>query len=235
MNYNIDLNWDLFFSQVDLIHDDKPVFIKNFLPNYKKFLSWDTVEKSINRYNCKIDLLDPNDGSKFIPIPTYPNMYGEHLQDKKFIFDKINKGYTFMARGYSFSHPYLSLLCSEINNKFKTNSEAQFLGSKGNLSNSFNDHCDETPILIFQTFGQIKWTVYDNKISSLFPREITNTNIKTNKLTNPTTFTLSPGDFLYLPNRTYHKITLKEPRLTISISCFPIRFTNLIDRNYYNL
>lgn len=227
------INWDIFFSQVDLIHNDKPVYIPNFLPNPNNYVTWKNIEDYINFSQGYFRIIDKNKGN--IDPPLIKTFYDKDIQDKNYIHNHLSQGYSFAFSEHSIIHPYASSLCSEIDSLFLVNSESQVMGSINSNCDSFPPHMDTNPIFVFQSQGTIEWTLYDNKVSHLWPRDFISTHLDYNKLSNPKTYTLTPGDFLYVPERTYHNIKVKSPRLTLSINCFDPRNTLNLDRNYYQL
>ena len=233
MSYSTNINWDLFFNQVDLLHDDNPVYIKNFLPNFLDYLSWEDVENILNQEQYSFSIIDPNTKTTH-PIPEKFNLYNESFQDKEHVAHYINQGYTFSSRKYSLYNKLTQLLCSEIEQLLLVNTDINIFGNKRE-HNSFSPHLDDVPLLVFQTYGSINWTIYDNKVTSLYPRDYINDNFNLLNLSNPITYQLNPGDFLYVPRRMFHLIEVLEPRLTMSINCFNKKLTNSFDRKYYEV
>ncbi len=233
------IDWDNFLSKTDLIHNDQPVLIKNFIPNPDEFLSWDDVEDVINYSKEYIHFMNKTSEKKVTSIspPTSPSFYDIERQDKQFIVDHVNKGHNFVYHNASLFNPLLYALCSEIDDVFYTKSEIQVFGSKHSGSDSFTPHTDPNPIFAIQTYGTIDWVVYDNSVTHLFPRPYIEHYTDFDKLTNPTVYTLEPGDFLYLPERTFHQIKVKSPRLTLSVQCMDPTHSphQTIDRNYYQI
>jgi ribosomal protein L16 Arg81 hydroxylase len=217
MNYNTDINWDLFFSQVDLIYDDKPLLIKNFIPNPESLASWKDVEKSLNGYELGWEIIE---NSKKINIPTLNIRWknGGYF-DKEFIYNNINQGKTFQITRYSTQNNYIRKICSEIETLFPVTTDAHLYGSKGNNSSSFPYHYDRPTNFIIQTYGECKWEVYSNTISLLFQEDFPR--LDPTKLTPIIQTTLTPGDLLYIPSRFHHAAFPNQPRLSVSIPCFP--------------
>jgi hypothetical protein len=227
------IDWNLFISQVDLIHDDKPLYIPNFLPNPYNYVTWKNIEDYLNFSQGYFLIFDEIQGLKDPPL--IDSLYNLKTQDKKYIHDHIIQGLSFSFQGHGMIHPYASALCSEINDRFFVNSDSQIIGSFKSSSKSFPIHLDSNPIFIFQSQGVIEWTLYDNKVTNLGGRNYINKSLNPDKLTNPKTYTLSPGDFLYVPERMYHKIKVKSPRLTLSINCFREDKGINLDKNYYEI
>jgi len=217
MNYNTGINWDLFFDQVDLTHDDKPVHIPNFLPNPEKLLSWEDVENSLNNYVAYWELIK-NQNKIQIPIKK-PHWEFSGYQDKKFIKDNIDEGNTFVIGKYSIQNTYARLLCKEIELMFPVITDIHVYGSKGNSSTSFPYHYDGPANFIIQTYGKCKWVVYNSFVSTLIEQNFNLPNPQ--KLVPIIDTILTPGDMLYIPPRCYHAAFPDQPRLSASIPCHP--------------
>jgi ribosomal protein L16 Arg81 hydroxylase len=228
------VDWAFFSSQVDLVHNDKPLYIPNFLPSPNKYVTWNDIENYINLSQGHFSIID-NESKNLIPSPFISSFNNREIQDKNHTHQNINNGSSFILAEHDLHHLYTSALSSEIDDIFKVASEAQVIGSKNSNSISFPPHLDSDPVFIFQIQGEIEWTLYDNKVTNLGNRDLINKYLDYNKLTNPKTYPLSPGDFLYVPQRTYHNIKVKSQRLTLTFPCHNIEYTSPIDRNYYQL
>jgi hypothetical protein len=229
MNYNTGINWDLFFDQVDLIHDDKPIYIKNFLPNPEKLASWEDVEKALNNYGAKWEIIKNNQN---VNIPKNFLKWSEEYFDKSFIHNCINKGETFVIEKYSIQNDYARSICKEIEDLFPVITDIHVYGSKGNISTSFPYHYDLPANFIIQTYGECNWKVFNNSISTLL--EITKYAPNPNKLTPIIETILTPGDMLYIPSRYHHAAFPNQSRLSASIPCYP-GTEGRWDKNYYKI
>ena len=227
------IDWDKFTSQEDLLYNDKPIYIKNFIPNPEELLSWKDIENQLNLSLLKFKFLDESGINSF--FPPEKNYLGLSIPDKSIIKHHIDNGLTFNCWNYHLYKHQVNSLCIEINEIFKTINDAQIFGSKGS-SMSFPSHIDNNPIFAIQTYGSIEWEIYEGKSTNLWQRDQINTFKEENKLKNPTSYILNPGDFLYVPERNYHKIKIKEPRLTLSISCMDNSYLNEeVDNIYYEI
>lgn len=230
MKYKSGINWNLFLNEVDLLHNDKPVYLKNFVPNYQNLLSWGDVESSLNNYQSEWEIIN-NRGHK-VDIPLVKNQWSPPYQNKNFIHKHIQNGSTFTLSKYSVYNNYTKTLGSEIEDVFKVSSEMFVFGSKKESSPSFKPHYDEPSNFIIQIEGNTKWIVYSNTISEL----ISNPPIPPDfqKLSPLIETTLQPGDFLYIPSRCFHVAIPQSPRLSISIPCKPGTHGR-IDKTIYKL
>jgi ribosomal protein L16 Arg81 hydroxylase len=236
MNYNTGINWDLFFTQVDLIHDDKPVYIKNFLPNPKNFITWEDVSIILNNSSLKWRIIKKGLETQ---VPVYTSFTGDILQNKEFIQEHINSGSTFIIEKFITYNEFVKSLLNEIENYFSVAAGAHIFGSKNNSKTiSYSPHVDNDPLFIFNIEGITKWSLFSNMSSSLLTRNEINWNIESNKLTPHSDYTLSPGDFLYIPKRFYHTASpfTQDPyRLSLNVSTFLDQVSSRIDKTYYQI
>tara|TARA_R100001463_G_scaffold12998_6_gene34757 strand:+ start:41 stop:745 length:705 start_codon:yes stop_codon:yes gene_type:complete len=234
MSYSTNINWDLFFNQVDLIHNDKPIYIKNFLPNFQDYISWKDVNNILNNSLLNWRLIKDGYG---VNIPTYNTFTGDILQDKSFISSLINKGSTFIIEKFiTYNEPVKSLL-NDIEAHFNISAGAHIFGSKNQpQTKSYSPHVDNDPLFIFNIKGTTKWNLYSNPTSRLLQRDEINSNVIKENLTPYPDVILHPGDFLYIPQRIYHTAsptTTDLHRLSLNVSTF--LDLNPIDKNYYQI
>ena len=235
MSYNTDINWDLFFTE-ELKYDDKPIYIKNFLPKVEKYVNWDIIQHILNNTNLSWRFIN---NRNFPEIPLVQYFDKSIAQNKTAIQHYINEGYTFIIDGYDIYNEYIKSLCLEIEARTDAFAKIKIFGSKNTqFTNSYPPHLDETPLLIFQTAGKAEWNLYSNRTSNLYERETINQNLDYTRLTQSHQFLLSPGDFLYVPQRYFHKVKdfKKEPyRLSLHIAPFLLEEGIKFDKNYYNI
>ena len=229
INYETKIDWSRFFKEVDLIHNDQPILLKNFIPNTENLLSWKDVENVLNSYIFYWEIFD---GFKKIDLPQENSHYLPSYFSKKPIQSYIKDGKTFIIGKYSIYNSYTKNLCSEIENLFPVTTEMHVYGSKGNKASSFHHHFDLPSNFIIQTYGECEWKVYSNSPSSLIQESNPNPNISQLDLKLHTT--LKPGDMLYIPSKFYHAAFPNQPRLSISIPCYP-GVEGRIDKNYYQI
>lgn len=230
MNYNTGINWELFKSQVDLIHGDRPIFIKNFLPNPLKYVNKDEVEKALNQYQVSWEIIS-KDNQK-LEIPEYMNGWHEYpIQDKAFIWEKINEGNTFLINKYRIHNNFTQNFCLEIESHFNTQSDLHVYGGFGEEMFSFPPHFDNHSVMVFQVLGECPWVIYNNQHSTLI---LDNRTLNPNKLTPYIEVNMTPGDFLYIPERWIHFASPKGERLSLTMTCGENRGDGW-DKNYYKL
>jgi len=235
MHYSLDLNWDLFLNQVDLIHDDKPFFIPNFITSPEKLLSWDDVDNFFNFTEGPINIINTSTqhSENFDEIPYY---YNKVLPNRNKEYQAIKNNSTFNGACYNNYNGYAKYLSHEIDKNLGVASDIQFLASLSSNTVSFHPHIDIDPIIVIQTYGKIEWTVYENKVTHLFPRGFINSVMLSKDfqyLGKSQTFSLTPGDLLYMPSRTPHQVKVNSTRLTLSIQCMPQMSNPKVDKSYY--
>jgi len=199
---------------------DDPFVVKNFLKNVEDYLNWNTLNEAINNDIVEWELIDKNTKEK-IPIPwQLPFWLGTRQQDKQFISDQINNGTTFVSVNCCILNTNLKSLVSDIQEAFPVACDIHIYGSKGTNSKSFKPHSDRPNNFIIQAIGDTDWIVFKNRISSILPYN--NYELEEELLTPALEVTLSPGDLLYIPPKTYHVALPSMPRLSMSIPCISL-------------
>ena len=229
MKPKIKIDWGRFLDKADLVNNDKPILLKNFIPNPEDLLSWGDVENVLNSYLFHWEIIDNHNKVK-IPqdIPRWSSPY----YSKPSLQNYINSGKTFVISRYSVYNSITKNICQEIENLFPVTTDMHVYGSKGNKSTSFPYHCDRPANFIIQTYGECKWEVYSNTLSILLQEAPQKPSI--NKLNIEIQTILKPGDVLYIPSRFYHAAFPDQPRLSVSIPCYP-GVEGRIDKNYYSI
>ena len=99
-----------------------------------------------------------------------------------------------------FDVPQVNLVLDEIkknnNNVSQTFFSAHMYISLSKESETFGKHKDDSDVWFWQCIGKTKWEVFESN--------------------NIHTYTLEPGDFIYISRNTFHKVTPLSPRVGIS-------------------
>jgi len=206
-----------------------PFVVKNFLKNVEDYLNWNTLNEAINTDIVDWRLIELEMADKNFIIPwKKPYWTGIRQQDKQFIIEHVNKGSTFIVDRCCILNDNFKSLISGIQEVFHVASDLQIYGSKGTNSKSFLPHSDfpkTSEIFIIQAIGDTDWIVFKNRRSNLIP--YSNDFPKREELTPDLEVTLSPGDLLYVPPRTYHIASPSAPRLSMTIPCINIDYDDL--------
>ena len=199
---------------------DDPFVIKNFLKDVEDYLNWNTLNEAINNDIVEWELIDKDTKEK-IEIPWRVSFWSRvRQQDKQFISDQINNGTTFVSVNCCILNTKLRSLVSDIQEAFPVACDIHIYGSKGTNSKSFKPHADRPYNFIIQAIGDTDWIVYKNRISSILPYK--DYGLEKELLTPALEVTLSPGDLLYIPPKTYHAALPSMSRLSMSIPCISL-------------
>lgn len=218
----------------NIIKYDHSFVIKNFISNPLDYVSWEDVESTINSNKYYIELID--NGIKK-QIPQYNYFWNNHvIQDKKYIFDSINSGNTFVINQFSTYNNNISALVKNIEDIFPVLCDVHVYGGLKLNSKSFDPHIDIPSNFIIQIDGTTNWKIYKNYGTDLINQESINSISRNEILDIDYEVTLSPGDMIYIPSRRFHAAFPSSKRLSISIPCKAKQHNqslNNLDRNYY--
>ena len=142
------------------------------------------------------------------------------------ITSKFFSGTTFIISRCCILNDNLKSLVSDIQKTFPVACDIHIYGSKGTDSKSFLYHSDRPNNFIIQAIGDTDWIVYKNRISSILPYK--DYGLEKELLTPALEVTLSPGDLLYIPPKTYHAALPSMPRLSMSIPSIPLDYKDLL-------
>jgi ribosomal protein L16 Arg81 hydroxylase len=227
-------------NETNLLTNDNPHFFKNLLPNSNDLLTWSDVENCLNRPELyTFELIDPETNSK-IEIPEHSKawIWDRKVQDKEFMFSKVNQGYGLVITNYGFYSEKTNHLLSIFEKMFSVNAAIHVYCGLGS-STSFPIHDDYPCNFIIQVEGETHWKVFNNRISYMHRTGIMNNLIQEDELDLAIDVVLTPGDGLYIPSRCFHVANPTTKRLSMSIPCwnrFPTELpTNSIDRNIYRI
>ena len=106
MKYKSGIDWNEFLSKIDLVNNDEPIVIKNFLPSPEKLLSWEDVENVLNFRRFRWEIFN---GSSKVELPQEQNNYLPPYYSKNVLQSYIKEGKTFIIINYSYSSDYVVL------------------------------------------------------------------------------------------------------------------------------
>ena len=204
---------------------DGPFVVKNFLKNVEDYLNWNTLNEAINNDVVEWRLIEEEAKENFEIPCSGPFWTGIRQQNKQFILDHVNNESTFLISKCYKLNDNIKSLVSDIQEVFHVASDIHIYGSKGTNSKSFIPHSDRPNNFIIQAIGDTDWIVFKNRISNMLLHEYYEP--KREELITALEVTLSPGDLLYIPPRTYHVALPSMPRLSMSIPCLTLDFFDL--------
>jgi len=190
--------------------DSEPKFLGKLISDVHDYVTWDSIEYCLNNPQFyPVDLLY---NGKKLDIPKYRNFWVPDLvNDKRFVFDSINQGSTFIILNYSYYNQTTTQLMKELSGKFDVFPDIHVYGGLHG-SGSFNVHKDIPPNIIVQIYGETPWKIWKDRDA---PPVID--------------LVLKPGEVLYVPNELYHAAIPSGQRVSMSIPCWPN-----IDKHGYN-
>ena len=226
-------------SETNLAFEDKPHFFKKLIDDPSELVTWQDIEQHTNkteRYN--FELISPDSSKIEIPVSRKNWIYDRGVQDKGFIFDKVNAGYGLICLDYGFHNQKTMDFLSVFENMFSVHAAIHvYCGLKD--SKSFTIHDDYPCNFIIQAEGKTRWKVYKNKISYMHRTGLMNGKLHDKDMEVDIDVELEPGDALYIPSRQYHCAYPKGKRISLSVPCWqklPTEPTeNAVDRNYYRI
>lgn len=214
--------------------NDKCVVFKKVFDS-PDFISWNDVNYAVNTGKYYVEILNK---SQKISKGEFKYFWHSHLnQDKKFLFDSINEGKTFVIHQFSLFNEKISKLVADIEHIFPVQCDVHVYGGIGE-GGSFKPHVDIPSNFIIQIEGTTQWKVYKNYATDLLLQEEVNTFFDLEKLEVEHEILLEPGDMIYIPSRKFHAAFPSGNRLSLSIPCRSLKYDpNAIslDRNFYSI
>ena len=205
---------------------DDPFVIKDFLKNVEDYLNWNTLNEAINSNFVSWQLI--KNGTP-LDVPHTAKFWAGRQQDKQFILDHVNDGVGFVIARCCILNDKLKSIVSDIQEIFPVACDIHIYGSKGK-SKSFIPHTDRPSNFIIQASGDTDWIVFKNRVSNmLLWDDYAMYEPKRGELTPALEVTLSPGDLLHIPPRTYHAALPSMPRLSMSIPSISLDYKDLLN------
>jgi ribosomal protein L16 Arg81 hydroxylase len=232
-------------SETDLLKNDNPHFFKSFISNFNSIASWADIESCLNRPEIfNFELIDKDSNMKIdIPQANKTWVWDHPVQDKGFLFDKINHGHGLVIMNYASYSETTNKLVQTFEKLFDVNAALHvYCGLEG--AGSFPIHDDYPVNFIIQIEGKTRWKVFHNRISNLYQIGTLNSRrydkqIDETDLEVALDVELEPGDALYIPSRCYHVAYPTAKRISVSIPCWikypsdPLNKSS--DRNWYSI
>lgn len=226
-------------NETNLFYEDKPHYFKQLLPEASELVTWEDVESCINKPELYTFEMIGKDNLKIeIPVHKKSWVFGRQVQDKGFMFDRINNGFGFVIMDYAFHSPKTMKLLETLENIYMINAAIHVYGGLED-SKSFWIHEDYPSNFIIQAQGKTRWKVFNNRISSMYRTGTMNHKLKEEELDLAFDVVLEPGDAIYIPSRAYHIAEPIGKRLSMSIPCWTKLPTDdpreSSDRNWYRI
>lgn len=232
-------------NETDLLRNDIPHYFQNFIQDPATLVSWSDIESCMNRpeiYN--FELIDKDTNMKIdIPQSNKTWIWDRLVQDKNFLFDKLNRGHGLVIMNYASYSQTTNRLMDIFEKLFDVNAALHvYCGLSGSVS--FPIHDDYPVNFIVQVEGTTRWKVFKNRCSSLYKIGTLN-DLRSDKKIDEESLEvaidvcLSPGDALYIPSRCFHVAYPTEKRISLSIPCW-VKYpsdpaTKSSDRNWYSI
>jgi hypothetical protein len=226
-------------NETNLLVDDKPHYFKSLISDPSELLTWNDVEACMNNpYLYKFEMIDSYNNKIDIPASRKAWIWESTVQDKGFLFEKLQQGSSLIIMNYGFYNEKTMHLLKIFETLFEVNAAIHVYGGLTG-SKSFCIHDDYPANFIIQVEGKTRWKVFHNRISYLYKTGTMNNKLNEADLDVAIDVVLEPGDALYIPSRSYHAAYPDEKRLSISIPCWNRFATDppnyQIDRNFYRI
>ena len=226
-------------NETNLLYEDKAHYFKQLLPEVNELLSWDDVEDCFNKpelYN--FEMIGQDNLKIEIPMDKKAWVFSKPVQDKAFMFERINKGFGFVIMDYAFHSKKTIELMNILEKIYMVNAAIHVYGGLADAK-SFWIHEDYPSNFIFQAEGKTRWKIFHNRISTMYRSGTMNHQLKEEDLDLALDVVLEPGDALYIPSRAYHIAVPLGPRLSMSVPCWTRLPTDdpkeTSDRNWYKI
>lgn len=197
------MNFSNSLQNICAVLDD--VQLDPYTPFYRKqvfgpsFLSWDELERVINRpFGVLLETID-KDG---VRLPRHASYY--------MIRQSIAEGGTFFITTGDNINCAMNQLCAEVEKKMNLSCQTHIYGGLSNSSKSFPIHSDLPMNLILQMSGTSEWDVY--KQTSAKPGRLPE-----DQATSIINVIMEPGDLIFIPSLMFHRCVPRSKRFSISI------------------
>jgi len=204
------------FELENLLINEKPLHIKKFVDHPERLITWSDVEACMNNpIAFNVELIDAK-GCK-VNLSKF-----DYAANKQPLFDGLHNGCGLIINDYGFYNEATNAFLNLFESTFDVNSAIHvYCGLQGGTS--FNIHCDSPHNFILQVEGRTHWKVYDNRMNTLldFHAGYPSSGIDESRLTKVIDVVLEPGDGLYIPPKVYHVACPDQPRISISVPCWP--------------
>lgn len=197
-----------------------------------ELLDWNIIEQILNdTYRVTPEIVELiNKKQLKIEIPTFTTNWSRLPRpEPKFVFEKINSGYSLVILGSSKITKEINEICSNIETIIPETSVDVHVYCGLKKSKSFKAHFDHADNVILHQSGKCLWRVYKQHAQDCDFKP----NINGKKLDIEFECEIGPGDFIYVPKHQYHECIPLKKRISLS---FPIvQSDTKLDRNWYSI
>jgi hypothetical protein len=95
------------------------------------------------------------------------------------------------------------------NNEFYCKAITNFIGN----DQEYYIHCDQTDVINLHCIGKVEWRIYKNYVEK-YDYPVTKSDIEYFSIF------LEPGDFVFMPSKTFHQVVVTEPRASLLFDFF---------------
>ena len=195
-------------------------------------VDWNTIEYLLNdTYRVTPEIIELIDETRRkIKIPTFTSTWSSVPRpDPKFVFNKINSGYSLVIPGSSKITKEINEISASIESILPKTAVDVHIYCGLKKSKSFQAHYDSAHNIILHQTGKCHWKLYKQTAKDCNFEH----NVNGKDLDVEFECDIGPGDFLYVPMNQYHECFPLEKRISLS---FPIVESNTpIDRNWYSI
>lgn len=197
-----------------------------------ELLDWNIIEQLLNdTYRVTPEIVELiNKKQLKIEIPTFTTSWSKTPRpDPKFVFEKINSGYSLVILGSSKVTKEINDICSNIESTIPGTSVDVHIYCGLKKSKSFKAHFDYADNVILHQSGKCYWKIYKQHAKDCEFKH----NVNGKDLDVEFECEIGPGDFIYVPKHQYHECIPLKKRISLS---FPIAQSDTkLDRNWYSI
>lgn len=180
-------------------------------------LDWSELERAMNNFpwlppNC-IETIGKRGNKRTTPVLSEGQWLFNSVPDGKRIFERIQRGDTFVLINASRMSERIDALCREIEGCHGGSADVHVYAGLKSTSRSFPIHWDRPDNFIVPVSGVSRWKLYSNTEDEFDGACLTgdaDLDCVADEL-------VRPGDLIYIPARTYHYCVPTGKRMSLSI------------------
>ena len=204
---------------MEKFNNSETFVVKGDSDKFTKLITLEEIERVVNNgcnFSTPIEIIQ--DGArKFYVEKNIP--WTQFATNKSTIKKLLENKHSFLLRNQSQINSKISQLVTSIENTFNFAADLHLYVSPVTAGTAYNAHRDRPQHKIYlQVMGKTNWKIFSHnknlpeKVSAISESE------EKNYLNELMTIELNPGDLLYMPPNTFHKVrNFNEPRISFSI------------------